>query len=63
MECFEVLTQELHGVVVLPQALVSIPLVPEPGSRTGGMNLWLHHPESVDLAAQNALSDIFLEAQ
>lgn len=50
-----VLPQELHGVVVLPQTSIAIPLAPQLGSHARRINVLLH-PELVELTASGQLS-------
>lgn len=50
-----VLPQKLHGVVVLSQTLVAVPLAPQPVSHACGVNALLHL-EPVELKASGQLS-------
>ena len=49
-----ILTQELHRVVVLPEAFVAIPLAPQPGGHARGVNALLHHPELAELTVKGS---------
>ena len=54
LQTLEVLPQILDGVVVLPQAVVAIPLAPQLGGHAGGTN-GLHHPERTQAQGQLSL--------